>query len=136
MKSEEYEQMIEILGRQRARELLVIQPRIARIHYIINERVELLERIQQATENGMVCYVSSGRDCDMTQFVHSRLIPAPSVVALSRDIDREYGWADGPIWCGVVKPSEAPEDYSRDLALEAFEDGHPHVVSTVRWENH
>jgi hypothetical protein len=34
----------------------------------------------------------------------------------------------------LCRPDELPESRSRDLALEAFEDGHAHIVSEVRFD--
>ena len=57
------------------------------------------------------------------------LLPA-SVMAFIKARDDKAAWADGPFNWVVEKPSRESEYsyHSRDLALEAFEDGHPHVL--------
>jgi len=76
----------------------------------------------------MVCRVEWGMDCDCVQYHYERNIPAPTVIAFERDRDSMYEWADGPCNLGIGEPVDEPENHSRDLALEAYEDGHPHVV--------
>jgi hypothetical protein len=49
-------------------------------------------------------------------------------VTVNHEIDSIYEGAEGPgsIWLSMPEDKVAPE--FRDLALEAFEDGHPHIV--------
>lgn len=90
-------------------------------------RAKLAEHIHACTENGKVAIVSDGMDCDCVRSCHSSLrVAAP--FAIEREVNEIHESAEGPVSVCIVKPSEAPENWSRDLALEAFEDGHPHVV--------
>ena len=92
------------------------------------QRVVLQRVIADCLEDGQICRVESGMDCDCVQFTHSSLIDNPTPVALLASEEDSTYWADGPLGIGYCRPSERPESRSRDLALEAFEDGHPHIV--------
>jgi hypothetical protein len=77
-----------------------------------------------------VAFVTGGMDCDCATWEnHVTMLPAlPRYVM--KAIDDMYEHADGRRHYRLMKPSEALKlkRTSRDLALEAFEDGHPHVV--------
>jgi len=90
-------------------------------------RAKLAQKIRTRAENGEIGIVESGMDCDCSKYVHSRLMTAVPF-AVERWIDESYEAADGPIHVSIEHPDDLPENESRDLALEAFEDGHPHVV--------
>jgi len=90
-------------------------------------RAELAQKIRTCAKNGEVGVVESGMDCDCLKYVHSYLLAAVPF-AVERWIDESYEAAEGPLCVGVEHPDKLPENESRDLALEAFEDGHPHVV--------
>ena len=96
---------------------------------LLAERVQIKAQLDHCTEDGNVCIVESGMDCDSVRYCHGRVKPTPTVIAYMRDCDSMYEWADGPCHMGICKPSERPESYSRDLAMEAFENGHPHYIS-------
>lgn len=101
------------------------------LHYRINERARYRAWVDEAQENGKIGYVRSGMDCDCSQYHYSMILDAPtSMMEVQRDEDRRNEYLDGPEHRYFVRPSEIdPEDdFSRDLALEAFEDGHPHIV--------
>lgn len=73
-----------------------------------------------------VALVRSGRDCDGVQYGNDvTYVPADWRMVLAR-IDADERHADGPIYHQIMKPSEARKlhPHSRDLTLEAFEDGH------------
>ena len=80
-----------------------------------------------ANADGDVAIVVSGMDCDCVKFTWSHVAPAVPL-AIEHFINHSNYWADGPQSVHVVPVDDAPESYSHDLALEAFEDGHPHVV--------
>jgi hypothetical protein len=94
------------------------------------ERQRRAARIASLAEGGRVCVVSSGMDCDGSAW-SGRVYDLPaSVFEVERFLERQYEWADGPMRLELASPSECEEiEYeSRDLALEAFEDGHPHCL--------
>lgn len=98
---------------------------------VLAERADLKERITRNMEDGAICVVTSGRDCDCAEFVWSSIVHNPSVMKLWGEEQDAYYWADGPIGIGYCKPSERPGNYSRDLAMEAYENGHPHYVTSA-----
>ena len=95
-------------------------------------RERLAQRVRDCEENGRVALIVEGMDCDCVQGLSVSLCrPAPRYIEYL--IGMEYDNAEGPTSCWIEKPSQAPEAYTRDLAMEAFEDGHPHSVSTTRF---
>jgi hypothetical protein len=70
------------------------------------ERENLAARVRECAEDGMVCIVSGGRDCDGSQWDGriSRVVATPR--AVMKWIDDMYEWADGPRWAAVKRPSE------------------------------
>lgn len=93
-------------------------------------RQDLHERIAECEENGMVVVIESGMDCDCVQY-DGRKHPIPATVQAFDKLAQSIGeWADGVFTLSIVSPSEAREiSYrSRDRALEAYEDGHSHIV--------
>ena len=59
-------------------------------------------------------------------------------VSWAKMVEQEHAWAEGPVWQRMLYIDELDDvkPGSRDLALEAFEDGHPHVVSEVRFDEY
>lgn len=99
-------------------------------HAYLADKIAMKRRIAACAENGKVAVVESGMDCDCVRYSgHVSIIDA-TVEAYEAHYDHVAKWADGPFSLGVVSPSEARKikRQSRDLALEAFEDGHAHVV--------
>lgn len=96
---------------------------------VLASKVETKALIDELAENGKVAIVHGGRDCDMAQWDNRVTILPASVAAVNGWWSEAYKWAEGPIWGHLERPSvaEGIESESRDLALEAFEDGHPHV---------
>jgi hypothetical protein len=67
----------------------------------------------------------------MAQRTTQRTIPTyKSVMEMWLVVENFYSGLEGYGNIVFSEPSEGDEDFSqsRDLALEAFEDGHPHVV--------
>jgi len=95
----------------------------------IARRARLVDRIQENTEDGQVALHIWQMDCDCASWEQYKILPAIPV-AVNRYIDRLYYDAEGPVRISFILPSETDEPLAppRDHALEAFEDGHPHVV--------
>ena len=57
------------------------------------------------------------------------IVPA-TVIAVERWVDRYHAQAEGRQWQSLERPSVAAKLTAdeRDLAAEAFEDGHAHVL--------
>jgi hypothetical protein len=112
------------------REALIPQVRVSNVDRTINERAQYRAILDRCVEDGKIGVLRSGRDCDCVSYDSSRIVDAPSgAVAFQREEDEHYSWLEGPESTSWAKPSQTIVQYhSRDLALEAFEDGHPHVI--------
>ena len=100
----------------------------------LSERAELQSRIDELSDSGgYVGVVESGRDCDMVSYCDGRARRL-TAIQFQQLRDHTYEWADGPCCVSLCSTDAMPESYSRDLALEAFEDGHAHIVSEVRFD--
>lgn len=84
-------------------------------------------QVNACAENGKVAVNYSGMDCDCAQFSGSVVLPALPV-AVRHYIDDALKWADGLLSHRVERPSERARPWSRDLAMEAFENGHPYSI--------
>jgi hypothetical protein len=91
-------------------------------------RQALAQRIADCAQGGKVAVIENGRDCDGVQYWGQRHLIDASIAAFTQLEDGIARYADGPFGLFVVPPSEAVERGSRDLTLEAFEDGHAHVL--------
>ena len=130
---------LELLAEARKGNITLNREVIQRFRYNVKEMatdpLESKERfakvVRESAENGEVAVVTQGMDCDCSQYVYSFTMEAvPTIVR--RYMNSAYDGADGPMGCSVCKPSERPESYSRDLAMEAYENGHPHYI-TAAW---
>jgi len=95
------------------------------------ERAAEREHYMACVEAGHVGVVRSGMDCDCSAYHREGIYPALPYRAWLRQENRHESWLDGPERTYIVRPSEIdPENnHSRDLALEAHENGHPHYIS-------
>lgn len=95
------------------------------------KRVELQKLISAKSERGQVVILESGMDCDCVAFSNRKYKVNALPIAVRSEMDRIYGNAEGPCHLSIVSPSEAKalSYVSRDLALEAYENGHPSRVS-------
>ena len=101
------------------------------LDHVINYRAKLAARWDVVEEDGKLGQLIEGMDCDSCQYRYEAVIDRPrSVVAWCREQEHHESYLDGPESTTFHRPSEMhPDDsWSRDRALEAFEDGHPHVV--------
>ena len=96
----------------------------------ITERGALAARIRACDEGGKIAMVESGMDCDCVRYSGKVTIVPATMAAYYEEYNRTAEWADGPFSFAIVRPSEAAgiEYASRDLALEAYENGHPHYI--------
>lgn len=128
------------------------------------DRINLLNKFRPAEEGGCIevttftdyqaedypeitgpaiAVVKGGMDCDGSQYegnvtlVNASGTRAEAMRRVEEHIDRELDYADGPMHFDIISPSEAKHitRTSRDLALEAFEDGHSHIISSARFES-
>lgn len=90
----------------------------------------LNEHIASIAEDGKVAWVESGRDCDCVEY-SGRVHIVDATYQAYVELDERLGeWADGPYQLALCRVSETQSvTYeSRDLVMEAHEDGHPHVI--------
>lgn len=89
-------------------------------------RAEFRDRaLAIADERGRVALFVWSRDCDMTEGYSRREVSAADAL---EQRDRMMDDREGPMSISLHRTSEPFEGYSRDLAMEASEDGHPHVI--------
>jgi hypothetical protein len=93
-------------------------------------RQRLLRDVVEFAEKGKVALVNSGMDCDCSRWENNVSLVKATVKDVDQWIDQFYANAEGPQSHYIQRPSVARmlTRSSRDLALEAFEDGHQHVV--------
>jgi len=87
-------------------------------------------KIKKNAENGSVLIVWGQRDCDGSQSDGNTELVDAGYYSAQKFIDNLYEGADGAVWYEYAKPS-ADDDIaveSRDLALEAYENGHNHII--------
>jgi len=96
----------------------------------LKENLDFQRHIDKHAVDGKVAIVYGGVDCD-----HSRWDNRVAIV--NANITSVIGWendymeyAEGAQWCDIEPMAYALslKESSRDLAMEAFEDGHPHVI--------
>jgi hypothetical protein len=93
-------------------------------------KLEIVKKIKNFAENGEVLLIESGRDCDGVEYGGRTCLMDANFVSVNAYIEKAEDWADGAIYFEFDRPSNA-ENYSRssrDLTLEAYENGHPHVI--------
>ena len=96
-----------------------------------DENAALRGQLDRFQAGGRVGVIISGMDCDCSMYHRESIRNAFSSVAEFRKwLDDEYEYAEGPHNVQLTHPDniDKSRNASRDLALEAFEDGHPHVV--------
>ena len=100
------------------------------IHYNLEKRWKLEQRIKDCAVDGKIYVEESGMDCDCVKYwghVHECKATLMDYYRLSEEINK---WADGPFSLHIMSERDRKEvkSGSKDLILEAYEDGHPHVV--------
>jgi hypothetical protein len=97
---------------------------------LLARRANLKKSLAELQEGGEVAIVYGGIDCDGGRWDNRVTKVSAIPVAGERWHDRYEAQAEGPQWQRLEKPSAAADliEDDRDLALEAFEDGHSHVL--------
>ena len=97
----------------------------------LDERQRKALMLESMAEGGKIAVVHWGMDCDCSRWSDRVVILPAHPVAMERWENDFYNNAEGPQGHYFTSPSDAerltPE--SRDLALEAFENGHPHAIN-------
>ena len=90
-------------------------------------RQAYLQRVKECNEHGVVALCHWSRDCDMCEATYREEIEAVPAV-IDQRIEELLEGAEGPMQFWVQRMSDPFESTWRDRALEAYEDGHPHVI--------
>jgi len=90
-------------------------------------RAGLAEWIARHAQGGQVALVVRQMDCDCAEWTSASVMQA-SVIRVQRAIEQTYDNAEGRVSWWIARPDEHVERDERDHALEAFEEGHAHVV--------
>ena len=102
---------------------------------LLQERAAIADTLREfADDEGYVGVVESGRDCDCVSYCGGTRRKFAGAFEFEKYRQDACYWADGPHYVTLCEVSEIPEYRSRDLALEAYEDGHAHSVSEVRYD--
>ena len=94
---------------------------------------DLRKYIDSRTEDNQVAIMMSGIDCDGVEWSNApSIMDNPSVQKIMKFEREYYEYVDGSKNWGLCKPSTVVgvRSTSRDLATEAYENGHPHVLYT------
>lgn len=90
-------------------------------------RSHLADTIRRYQVDGQIAINYDQMDCDCAQWFSSVLVPAHAMI-VENHVQQTHNDAEGPVRWWLSHPDTRVEYSSRDLALEAFEEGHPHVV--------
>lgn len=102
---------------------------------LLHMRSLLQRRVESLVEDGMIAVRTSGMDCDCVSGDDCRIMRYRGVRQCEKWFDDYMADAEGPQSMWFEKPSQSPEYHdSRDLAMEAHEDGHDHCVTTANPE--
>ena len=90
--------------------------------------IRVSDAIEQYAEGGYIKVVESGRDCDGVQYDGLVRIIEASRAVFEKLQDEIAESADGPFRLTIVPMSDDPEYETRDLVMEAHENGHAHSI--------
>lgn len=108
---------------------MVFEDRLYQAQKATQSRRVFLQLIRDCAEDGMVAVIESGMDCDSVRYSGHRSLVEATAAAVDAHIEHQTHWADGPIYFDIERPSVLVEYESRDLGMEAFENGHPHFIT-------
>ena len=100
-------------------------------HDRTQQRIAENRKIATAAARGeKIAVVWSGRDCDGVSYSGDVTLVDATRNAVDDHIKHTYDWADGPCnYCLVsIAESKYIDSTSRDLTMEAFENGHAHCI--------
>lgn len=100
---------------------------------VCTQNARIRAKLDQLTVDGEIGVIHSGMDCDCTQYYHEyKRSSWTSVAAYKQWFEQHEQGLDGPCSTRLISPLQVePRNLSRDLALMAYEDGHPSVVYPV-----
>ena len=94
----------------------------------LERKAKTITRINACKENGKIAVVESGIDCDGVCYNGIVTIIPATYTHFENLHDSTAKGADGPFNLEIHKPSEEIEYKSEDRTLQAFENGHPHLI--------
>lgn len=96
----------------------------------VERNAQIRSMLDRCLVDGQIGVILSGMDCDCTQYYDERVMKMPnSVQWFKRYWDEHCEWLDGPETQTFVPPASiVPQHRSYDLAMEAYENGHPSTV--------
>lgn len=101
------------------------------LHWNINQRGSMRAHFEAVQQNGKIGIIVAGMDCDCVKYHYEHVEPVPvSMMVWQRGEQKRCDYAEGPESVHYVSPNEVQHGayWSRDLVMEAYEDGHSHVV--------
>lgn len=107
-------------------------------HQRLNKRWNMMAQIDECRRaDGKMWITESGMDCDCSRYSGHLHECDANIISFYKLWDYIGEWADGPFSLYPITEKQAGESRptSRDLVMEAHEDGHPHSISSVRYES-
>lgn len=106
------------------------KPKRVGLNQKITQRGEYARQIEFYRVGDKVWAQTGGRDCDMCKSTTAPFLTEANAFQWERLIDRLWESAEGPVWYWLMSAADAAEASGsfEDLALQAYEDGHPHYV--------
>jgi len=94
------------------------------------KKIHKIKKINSLAEDGKILVIVGGRDCDGSEYYGQTYLIDANYTSVTHFEEWQADGADGVIGFDYDKPSNEVEySYSsRDLALEAFENGHNHII--------
>lgn len=90
--------------------------------------IRVQQLIEKYAEAGFIKVVESGRDCDGVEYDGIVRVIDATLDAYMELADEISESADGPFQLCIVPMSDEPEYSTRDLVMEAHENGHRHSI--------
>lgn len=103
------------------------------VHNEITARGEAEKLLKSVAKDRKVGVIREGMDCDGVQYRKESVIDMPaSMIRFVQEEEKHYSYLDGPETTYWVSPDKVKDGYyaSADRGMEAFEDGHAHVLYT------
>lgn len=98
---------------------------------VCDENAAIRSCLDRNTIDGKIGVIVQGMDCDCCAYRREYVTESwSSVAAFKKHWSEHCDYLDGPETQNFCQPTEVEKcnNYSRDLALEAYENGHPHRI--------
>jgi hypothetical protein len=103
---------------------------LAALREATQRRLDMHYWLRNRSEGGYIAVVENGRDCDGVQYWNKVRVVEATAQAIDKLVEYIADGADGPFELRLERPSVAHglKYDSRDLGMEAYEDGHAHCI--------